>query len=105
MIRIVFNLYSGTRNYLSLVTVTLRGGKKHRATTVSGITCLWDSEYTNIMINRKQTKYYEPKLHSNKVEYGTDVGVYCTAIEAKVPFGIPEFLSSMIINHRFHVDN
>ena len=57
------------------------------------------------MINRKQTKYYEPKLHSNKVEYGTAVGVYCTAIEAKVPFGIPEFLSSMIINHRFHVDN
>ena len=38
-----FNLSSGTSNPLPVVTVSLRGGKKHTATTVSGITCFWDS--------------------------------------------------------------
>ena len=32
-----FNLYSGTINPLPVVTVSLRIGNKHRATTVSGI--------------------------------------------------------------------
>ena len=34
------SLSSGTSNPLPVVTVFLRGGKKHKATTVAGITCL-----------------------------------------------------------------
>ena len=33
-----FNLYSGTSNPLLVVTVSLKGGKKHRSTAVSGLT-------------------------------------------------------------------
>ena len=33
-----FDLYSGTRNNLPVATVSLRGGNKHRATTVAGLT-------------------------------------------------------------------
>ena len=35
-----FNLSSGTIYPLPVVTVFLRGGKKHRATVVAGLTCL-----------------------------------------------------------------
>ena len=48
-----FILSSGTRDPLPVVTVNLRGCKKHRATTVSGLTCLWDSGATDGMIKRK----------------------------------------------------
>ena len=52
-----FNSSRGTRDPLPVVvTVTLLGGKKHRATTVAGLTLLWDSGDTNIMIKRKHTK-------------------------------------------------
>ena len=50
-----FSLYSGTSDPLLLVTVSLQGGKKHIATIVSGLTCLWDSRATNIMM--KKTAY------------------------------------------------
>ena len=53
-----FNSSSGTRDPLPVVTVTLQEGKKPRATNVAGITCLWDSGSTNIMIKIKHTKYY-----------------------------------------------
>ena len=45
-----FNLSIGTSNPLTLITVSLRGAKKHRVTTVSGLTCLWDSGTTDRMI-------------------------------------------------------
>ena len=35
-----FSLSSGTKEPLKLVTVILRGGKKHRETIISGLTCL-----------------------------------------------------------------
>ena len=73
---ISFNPSRGTRDPLPVVTVTLRGGKKYIATDVAGLTCLWDIGATDIMINRKHTKYYEPKIWSNKVEYSTAAGVY-----------------------------
>ena len=44
-------------------------------------------------------------IWSNKVEYGTSAGLYCTAHDVKVPFCMPDFSSSKIINHLFHVDN
>ena len=44
-------------------------------------------------------------MRSNKVEYSTAAGLYCTPRDVKVPFCMPEFSSSKIINHSFHVDN
>ena len=57
------------------------------------------------MIKRRQTKHYARKMRSNKIEYSTAAGVYCTNHDVKVPFCMPEIFSSKIINHRFHVDN
>ena len=62
-----FNLSSGTRDLLPVVTDFLLEAKKHRATTVAGITFLWDRGATDIMINRRHTKNYELKIQSNKV--------------------------------------
>ena len=50
-----FNLSSGTSEPLPVVTVSLRGGKKHRATVVAGLTLLWYSGATNSMIKRRHT--------------------------------------------------
>ena len=44
-------------------------------------------------------------MRSNRVEYNTDTGVYCTTHDVKLPFCVPEFSGSKIINHRFQVDN
>ena len=100
-----FNLSSGTSNTLPVVTVSLRGRNKHRAATVAGIACLWDRRANEIMINIRHTKNYELKMQSNKVEYSTATDVYCTTHDVKVPFFMPEFSSSKIINRSFHVDN
>ena len=47
-----FSLSSGTKDLLTVVTASLQVGKKHRATTVAGLTCLWDSGANNSVINR-----------------------------------------------------
>ena len=94
-----FNLSSSTNDPLTVVTVSLCGGKKHRETTVAGITYLWDSGATNSTIKRKHTKHYECKMRSNKVEYSTATDVYCTTNDVKVPFCMLEFSSSKINNH------
>ena len=52
-----FNSSSGTIDPLPVVTVTLRGGKKYRATTVAGITCMGYIRATDSMIKRKHNKY------------------------------------------------
>ena len=83
---IIFNSSRDTRDLLPVVTVTLLGGKKHRATNVASLKCLYDSGSTNIMINIKHTKYYEHKMRSNKGEYITAAGLYCTTHDVKVPF-------------------
>ena len=57
------------------------------------------------MIKIIRTKYYKRNIQSNKVEYSTDAGLYCTAHDVKVMFCVPEFSSSNIIEHHFHVDN
>ena len=53
-----FKLYRGTRNPLPVVTVSLQRLNKDTATTVSGISWLWDIRATNIMINIQHTKHY-----------------------------------------------
>ena len=70
-----FNLSSGTKDPLIVVTVCLRGGKKHRATNVDDLTCLWDSGDTGITNKRRHNKYYELKIWSNKVEYDKAAGL------------------------------
>ena len=102
-----FNLSIGTSDPLPvpLVTVSLQGGKKYRTTAVAGITYLWDSGATKIMIKRIHTKNYEHKMPYNKVDYSTAAGMYCTTHDVKVPFCMPIFSSCKIINHLFHVDN
>ena len=72
---------------------------------VAGLICLWDSGATNIMVKIRHTKHYERKMRSNKVEYITAAGAYCTTHDVKVTFCMPEFSISKIIYHRFHVDN
>ena len=71
-----FNVSSVTIYPLPVVTVSLQRGKKHRATVVVGLTCLWDSGATNSMIKRRHTNYYERKMRPNIVEYSTAAGVY-----------------------------
>ena len=44
-------------------------------------------------------------MRSNRVEYSTAAGVYCTKHDVKVPFCTTELSGSKITNHRFHVDN
>ena len=100
-----FNLYSRTKDPLKLVTAILQGGKKQREITVAGITCLWDSGGTNIIIKRRHTKYYERMMQSNIVEYSTSAELYCTIHDIKVHFCIPELSSSNIIEHRFHFND
>ena len=70
-----FNSSSSTRYPLPVVTVTLQGGKKHRATNVAGLAFLWDSGANDSTIKRKHYKYYELKMRSNKLEYSTAAGV------------------------------
>ena len=57
------------------------------------------------MIKRRHTKHYERKMRSNKVEYSTASGVYCTTHDVKVPFCMLELSSRKTINHPFNVDN
>ena len=100
-----FNLSSGTSDPLPVVTVSLQGGKKHISMTVSGITCFRDSGATYSIIKRIHNKHYERKMRSNKVDYSTATSLHCTTHDVKVPFFIPEFYISKIINYRFQVDN
>ena len=51
-----FILYSGDKDPLPVVTISLQGGRKRIETAVTGITCLWDSRATGIRIKRKHTK-------------------------------------------------
>ena len=44
-------------------------------------------------------------MRYNKVECITAAGVYFTTHDVKLPFCMPEFSGSTIINHSFHVDN
>ena len=87
-----FSLSTSTRDPLPVVTVSLGRGKKHRATVVAGLTCLWDSGATDSMIKIRHNKHYERKMRSNRVEYGTAADVYCTTHYVKVTFACQSYL-------------
>ena len=88
-----FNLSSGTSDHLPVVNVFLKVVKKHIATTVAGLTCLWDIRATNSMIKRRHTKHCERKMRSNKVEYNRSDGVYYTTHDVKVPFACRNYVA------------
>ena len=90
-----FSLSSGTKDTLTVVTASLRVGKKHRETIIYGITCLWDSGSTNIMIKRRHAKPYKRNMRYNKVDLVTAIGPYCTPHYVKVPFSRQMFLTSI----------
>ena len=90
---------------LKVLTVSLRVGKKNRATIISGLKCQWDSGSTDIMINRQHTKPYKCRMISNKVEHSMATGPYCTTHDVNVSFFMKEFSISKIISHRFYNDN
>ena len=92
----IFILSSGTNmDPLLVVTSIIIGGKKHGEAVITGITCLWYSRYTHIMINRQHNKYYDPRMRSNKVEYSKATGSYFITHDVNVPFGIPYFLEAI----------
>ena len=62
-----FSLSSGTKDPLLVVTTRTLGGKKHRATLIYSLTCMWYSGATNIMNKMRHTEPFESKIHSNKV--------------------------------------
>ena len=66
---------------------------------------MWDRRDTNITINIGHTDNYERKMRSNRVEYITAAGVYCTTHNVKVHFCMLEFSGSKIIDHCFHIEN
>ena len=74
---------------LQVVTVSLREGNKNRATMNDIITLLWDNRDNGSIIKRKHTNPYEHILISNKVDYSTSTGLYCTTHDVKVPCCIP----------------
>ena len=57
------------------------------------------------MIKIRHTKPYECNISSNKVEYSTAAGPYFMMRYVNVPFFMPDFYSSEIISHHFHIDN
>ena len=88
-----------------IVTVSLRGGNKSRHTLKLSLTCLWNSEFTGIMIKCKHINYYKSKIRGNKVNCSTAAGSYTTTHDAKVPFSMLELSSRNIIIHCFHTYN
>ena len=64
----VSDLYSWpTKDPLSVVTVSLRVGKKYMSTVVSVIIAMWDSGANSITIKSKHTRPCDHKMRSNKV--------------------------------------
>ena len=96
--------HQGVTGHISTKDQYPRDNRK-RETHVSSITCLWDTIATDSTNKRNYTNIIERKMRSNKVEYSTSTGVYCTAYDVKVTFGMLEFSSIRTINHCLHVDN
>ena len=53
---------------------------------IYGLTYLWYSRATNIIINRNPTNHYGRMMRYNKVEYSSGTGVYCMTHDVKLPF-------------------
>ena len=74
---------NNVKDTLPIVIIILRVENMSRNTLKSGITYLWDSGATAIMIKRNHI------LRANKVKYNTAPGPYKTTHGVKVPFSTP----------------
>ena len=88
-----------------VVAVSLRGNNKNRSTINTGLICLWVIRATNSMSKIKYPGDFYHSMCSNKVEYITASGTYCTTHDAKVPLCMPDFSIRKIILYRFRADN
>ena len=100
-----YSLSIGTKEPLPVVIFSLIGGKKQRAVVIVVSICLWGIRAMNSMIKRQHNKHYKRKMRYNKLEYSTTTETYYMTHDVKVPFCMPEFYISKIIEHRINVDN
>ena len=64
-----FSLSRKNKDPISVVTVSLIGGKKQSVAIITGLTCLWYSRATNSITKRENIEDYKCKIYSKKVEY------------------------------------
>ena len=74
-------------------------------TLISGLICLWDSGSSDSTIKQKRINPYKSKLRANKAEDRTASDTYKPMHGVKFTFSTPEFSSTVIITHNFHVVN
>ena len=87
-----------------LVTFNLKLREKYRKTNDAGLTYMWYSGVSNIIIKRKQKNTHKSKIIPNKLEYGTVASTYCTTHDVKNKYFITYFSIRKITKHQFHVD-
>ena len=78
-------------------------GKKAREIHAAGLTCLWDGGASHSIINYSYVKKFKSRFQRNETIYDTAGGEYKTKYDIKIDFTMPEFSSSEVIRHRFHV--
>ena len=101
-----FSLSSGISMGTSpVITFSLIGSKKNKATIIARLTCQWNNGDTNSMIKRKHTRPYYFRICSDKFEYSMDVGSYCTPYNVKMTFCMTDFSIIKIISYQYYVDN
>ena len=94
----------GSEGTLPLTIVNVHKGKKAREIHAAGLTCLWDGGASHSIISYDYVKKFKSKFRRNVTTYDTAGGEYKTKYDVKIDFTMPEFSSSRIIRHRFHVD-
>ena len=88
----------------TLVIFEPKKGRKSCVTYTSRLICLWDTRYSNSMVNEKDINCTKKILPSN-VEYGTVAGKYCTTNDVNLSFFIPYFAIRNSILHIFHINS
>ena len=81
-----YNLAIPIRYPQSVVANILRKGNKYTNMVMAGITCLWDTIDSYIIIKRKYINYYKENINPNKLEYSTASGRHFTKHDVKVSF-------------------
>ena len=90
---------------IPVTTANIRKGKKGRQLHAAGLSCLWDGGASHSMIRRTYVDKFRKDFRDNKITYDTAGGDYSTKHDVKINFTLPEFSSSKIITHRFHIDD
>ncbi len=89
---------------LPLTIINVHKGKRAREIHAAGLTCLWDGGASHSIINYSYVKKFKSKFRKNETIYDTVGGEYKIKYDIKIDFTMPEFSSSKVIHHRFHID-